>query len=126
MSDEALVWLTGNVGRDPELRFTPGGSPVCKFSIAVTMRKKQGDEWINANTSWYQVVAWDQLANVAAANIEKGSRVVVKGRLKITSFEKDGQTKTIPEVTADTVSIVPKAETHQPVKPLDTERDDPW
>lgn len=77
------VILVGNLGRDPETRFTKDGKAVCDFSIAVTERKGQDAEWFN-------IVAWEKLAEICGEYLKKGSQVYVEGRQKTESWDKDG------------------------------------
>lgn len=102
MSDLALV---GNVTRDPELKYTPGGQANVRFGIAVNRT------WTDRNTnerkeqtSFFNVVVWGQLAENVSQSIGKGDRVVVTGRLEQRSYEKDGEKKEAIEVVADEVS----------------------
>ena len=80
------VILVGNLGRDCETRFTKDGKAVCSFSLAVTERKGQDAEWFN-------IVAWEKLAEICQQYLKKGSQVYVEGRQKTESWEKDGETK---------------------------------
>jgi len=80
------VILVGNLGRDPEVRFTKDGKAVCDFPIAVTERKGQDAEWFN-------IVAWEKLAEVCGEYLKKGSQIYVEGRQKTESWEKDGEKK---------------------------------
>lgn len=80
------VILIGRLGRDPEVRFTKDGKAVADFSIAVTERKGQDAEWFN-------IVAWEKLAEICQEYLKKGSQVYVEGRQKTESWEKDGEKK---------------------------------
>jgi single-strand DNA-binding protein len=101
----AVLRLVGNTTREPELRFTPGGSTVCKFGLAVTdrVRDKATDKWVDGPTSFYDVTVWGQPAENVAESIGKGDRVWVEGRCAIDTYEKDGQTQRKVVVTADEV-----------------------
>jgi len=104
----AEMTLEGNVGKEPELRFTPGGDPVCNLSVAVTPRKKVNDEWVDGETTWFRVTAWGRLAESCTECVQKGDAVVVRGKFRLSTYEKDGETRTMPEVIADTVGKIPK------------------
>lgn len=94
--------ISGNLGADPELRFTKSGVAFVKLRVAVTDRKKQADgTWTDGDTLWMDVSAWNNLAENAAESLTKGSRVVVTGNLKPRSFEKkDGTIGTAIELEA--------------------------
>ncbi|HEX8941358.1 MAG TPA: single-stranded DNA-binding protein [Candidatus Limnocylindrales bacterium] len=96
--------LIGNLGRDPEMRYTPSGRPVTQFTLAVNRNtKNQEGEW-QEQTEWFRVTAWGQLAERTAEQLRKGSKVFVEGRFQSREWEgQDGQKRTALEVTADTV-----------------------
>lgn len=100
------ISILGNLTRDPELRFTPNGTPVASFGIAVNRRvqdKKTG-EWIN-DVDFFNVIAWFKLAENCAESLTKGDRVLVTGRLSQRSWEdKDGQKKSVVEIIASVVA----------------------
>jgi single-strand DNA-binding protein len=76
------IMLIGNLGRDPELSYTPGGSPVTKFSVAVSRRwndKQSGER--KEETQWFSVVAWERLAEACNQYLRKGSKVYLEGRM---------------------------------------------
>lgn len=105
MADLNKVMLIGNVGRDPEMRFTANGSAVTTFSVATNRNFKRPDgEW-QKETDWFDIVTWNQLAERCSQNIQKGSRVYVEGRLQTRSWEgQDGQRRFKTEVVAQVVS----------------------
>lgn len=99
------VTLVGNLTREPELRFTPSGSPVCNFGLAVNRRwqNRQTNEW-QESTSFFNVVCWRDLAHNVADSVEKGARVIVSGRLEQRSWETEqGERRSVVEVVADEV-----------------------
>ncbi len=99
------VGLVGVLGRDPELRFTPGGMAVAQFSIAVNRRRKRpgSDEW-EESTSWFDVVSYGSLAENVSESMVRGSRVIVQGRLEQRSWETaEGDKRSKIEVIADDV-----------------------
>jgi single-strand DNA-binding protein len=76
------IMLIGNLGRDPEMSFTPGGSAVTKFSVAVSRRwneKATGER--KEETTWFSVVAWEKLAETCNQYLHKGSKVYLEGRM---------------------------------------------
>jgi single-strand DNA-binding protein len=105
VADLNKVMVIGNVGRDPEMRFTANGSAVTTFSVAANRRySKQDGEWAE-ETEWFNIVTWNQLAERCSQNIQKGSRVYVEGRLQTRSWDgQDGQRHYRTEVIANTVS----------------------
>jgi single-strand DNA-binding protein len=74
--------FTGNLGKDPDLHFTPQGTPICTFSIAVNNRKKVDGEWKD-DVMWVKVKAWNRQAENASQYLQKGRPVLVTGRLSI-------------------------------------------
>jgi single-strand DNA-binding protein len=81
------VILVGNLGKDPELKYTPSGTAVAKFSIATSSRyKDKSDQW-QEQTEWHNVVAWARLAEIAGEYLKKGSKVYVEGRLQTRSWD---------------------------------------
>ena len=106
------IQIVGNLGRDPELRYTPNGRPVTEFSVAVNQSTKnqQTGEWVEA-TDWFRVSIWGDRGERAAENLRKGNRVLVDGRFRTREYEaKDGQKRMSLEITADTVLPLDKRE----------------
>ena len=101
MASENNVTLVGNITRDPELRYTTGGRGVASFGLAVNRRYNVNGEW-QEETSFFNVVAWGDLGENSAASLQKGSRVVVTGRLQQREYEtREGEKRTVIEVIAD-------------------------
>ena len=117
-SDSNSITISGNITREPELRYTPSGVSKVSFGVAVnrSWRNSQTQEW-EEQTSFFNVVAWRQLADNASATLTKGSRVVVTGRLEQRSWETEqGEKRSIVEIVADDVSASLKfatAEVHR-------------
>jgi single-strand DNA-binding protein len=104
MADNSVT-LVGNVTRDPELRYTAGGAAKVVFGLAVNRRwqNKQTQEW-EEQVSFFNVVAWREMAENVAESIAKGSRCVVTGRLEQRSWEtENGEKRTVVEVNADDI-----------------------
>ena len=100
------ITVSGNVTRDPELRFTPSGQGVASFSIAVnrSWQNRQTQEW-EEQTSFFDVKCWAQLGQNVSDSLSKGSRVVVSGRLEQRSWETDnGEKRYAFEIVADDVA----------------------
>lgn len=101
------VILVGNLTRDPELRFTPGGSPVAGFGLAVNRvyTNKQGEKV--ENVDFFNIVVWAKLAERCVEYIHKGSPVALEGRLQSRSWEtEDGQKRSVVEVVAENVQFL--------------------
>lgn len=109
------VMVIGNVGRDPEMRYTPDGSAVTSFSVAATdhWTTKAGDR--QERTEWFNVVAWNKLAEICAEYIRKGMCVYIDGRLQTREWEaSDGQPRKRVEVVASTMIMLSgKAQTEE-------------
>lgn len=92
------VTLLGNLGRDPEIRTTPNGNKNATLNIATTESyKDKSGQWQEV-TDWHRVIFWDYKAEQCEKNLHKGSKVLIKGKLKTRSYEKDGNTVWITEV----------------------------
>ena len=97
---DSTVTIIGNIIRDPELRYTTGGSGVVTFGVAVNKRFQKNGEWTE-ETSFFNVTAWGQLGENAAASVSKGDRVIVTGELEQRSYEtKDGEKRSVVEINA--------------------------
>ena len=95
------VILIGNVGADPELRYTPGGTAVTNFNIATneSWTDNSGDQ--QERTEWHRIVVWGRLAEICNQYLRKGSKVYIEGRLQTRSWEgQDGQKRYTTEVVA--------------------------
>ena len=96
------VILVGNVGKDPEVRYSQSGTPVANFSLATNERfKDRNDEW-QERTEWHSIVAWKRLAEIVGEYVGKGSKVYVEGKLQTTSWEdrQSGERKYRAEIVA--------------------------
>lgn len=96
------VILIGNLGKDPEVRYTPSGVPVAKFSIATNERyKDKGGDWQD-RAEWHNIVAWQRLAEIVGEYLKKGSKVYIEGRLQTSSWEdkQSGEKKSRTEIVA--------------------------
>ncbi len=104
------LMFIGNLGRDPEMRYTPTGKPVTQFTVAVNQstRNQQTGEWTE-DTDWFRVSVFGDRAERAAEQLRKGNRVFVEGRFRSREFEgQDGQKRTSLDVTADNVISLEK------------------
>jgi single-strand DNA-binding protein len=101
------VILIGNLGRDPELRYTAGGTAVANFTLATSeqWRDKQGAS--QERTEWHRIVAWGRTAELCAQYLAKGRTVYVEGRIQSREWEdKEGQKRRTTEVVANTVQFL--------------------
>lgn len=95
--------LVGNLTAEPRLRFTTAGKAVAGFGVAVNRRWQTNGEW-QEHVSFFDVTAWGDLAENVAASLDKGTRVVVTGRLQQRSYDgKDGEKRTAVELVADAI-----------------------
>ena len=96
------VILVGNVGKDPEVRYSQSGTPVANFSLATNERfKDRNDEW-QEQTEWHSIVAWQRLAEIVGEYVAKGSKLCVEGKIQISSWEdrQSGERKYRREIVA--------------------------
>jgi single-strand DNA-binding protein len=107
------ILIAGNLGNDPEMRYTPDGTPVTNFSVATNYRRKRPDGTQIDETTWFRVTAWRQLAEMCNQYLSKGRQVLVEGRLKPDEnggpriwTGNDGQPRASYEVTALTVRFL--------------------
>ena len=99
------VMIIGNLGSDPEMRYTPNGRAVTQFNVAVNQSTKnqQTGEWVE-ETDWFRVTIWGDRAERMAESLKKGNKVFVEGRFRTREFEgRDGQKRTALEITADSI-----------------------
>jgi single-strand DNA-binding protein len=101
------IQIVGYLGRNPELRYTPSGTPVCDFSMATTERRKVRDAETEEVTTWFRVTLWGRQAEVASQFLEKGRLVYVEGRLSQREWtDKDGNPRTSLEVHGTDVQFI--------------------
>jgi single-strand DNA-binding protein len=104
MATDNTVTLIGNLTDDPELRVTANGAAVANFRLAVTPRVRQGDTWTDGETSFFRINCWRQLAENVTETLSKGARAIVIGRLRLRSWDPEGDKRTVVEVEADEVA----------------------
>jgi len=95
MANETSMTIVGNLTADPELRFTPGGAAVCKFTVAATPRQydTKAGEWRDGDPLFLNCTAWRDLARNIAESLRRGTRVVVTGRLRMSVWETEAGDK---------------------------------
>jgi len=108
MASVNKVIIIGNLGRDPEVRYTPSGSAVCNVSVATTRQWKSKDSGDKVEeTEWHRVVFYDRLAEIAGEYLKKGRSIYVEGRLKTRKWQdKDGQEKYTTEIIAEEMKML--------------------
>ncbi len=95
------ITIIGNLGRDPELRYTPQGDAVCNFSVAVNDKKRDKGGDLQDVTTWFRVTLWRKLAENASKYLTKGKQVYIEGRLHVEEWtDRDGKNRYTLEVTA--------------------------
>jgi single-strand DNA-binding protein len=106
MAGETVITVVGNLTADPELRFTPSGAAVASFTVASTPRTfdRQSNEWKDGEALFLRCSIWRQAAENVAESLQRGTRVVVSGRLKQRSFEtREGEKRTVIEMDVDEI-----------------------
>ncbi len=102
------VILVGNLGKDPEVKYTPSGVAVAKFSLATNERfKDKNGEWQD-RTEWHNIVAWQRLAEIVGEYVKKGSKLYIEGKLQTSSWDdkESGQKKYRTEIVANDLVLL--------------------
>lgn len=136
MAGETTLTIIGNLTRDPELRFTASGSACATFTVASTPRRYDSNlnEWKDGDALFLRCTAWRQLAEHAAESLTRGARVVVYGRLREHTWDKDGETRSSMELDVEEVAPSLRYATAKVTKmtrsgggrPAPTDADDPF
>lgn len=101
------VMLIGNLGRDPEMKYTQQGTPITTFSVAVSRNRKSPDGQMIDETEWFRIVAWEKLAETCNEYLRKGSKVYIEGRLQTREYQtQEGQPRQSVEVVANEMLIL--------------------
>ncbi len=101
------IIIVGNLGRDPELRYTPQGTAVCNFSIATNEKRRDKAGELQDITTWFRVTLWNRQAENASKYLQKGSSVYIEGRLKLDEWtDRDGNTRQTLDVTATDMQFI--------------------
>lgn len=102
------VILVGNLGKDPEIKYTPSGAAVAKFSIATNEGYKDKSGQWQDRTEWHNIVAWQRLAEIIGEYVKKGSKVYIEGRLQTSSWDdkETGQKKYKTEIIANELVLL--------------------
>ena len=101
------VMIIGHLGKDPEMRYTPSGRPVTTFTVAVSRSWNSADGEKHAETEWFNVVAWGNLAEICKQYLTKGQQVYIEGRLQTRRWDdKEGQKHTSVEIVANEMMML--------------------
>jgi len=101
------ITIVGYLGRDPELRYTPQGTALCKMSIATTEKRKNVTGETEEHTTWFRVTAWGRQAELANEYLTKGRQVYVEGRLRLEEYtDREGQKRFSAEVSATEIQFL--------------------
>jgi single-strand DNA-binding protein len=104
------VILVGNLGKDPELRYTASGTPVCTFPIATSERYKDRDGQQQEKTEWHNIVAWRGLAEICGKYLTKGKQIYIEGKIQTRTYDdRDGNKRYITEIVADQMQMLGRA-----------------
>ena len=105
MSSGNSITIVGNITRDPELRYTPSGQANVRLGVAVNRKwqDRNSGEWQEA-TSFFDVIAWRELAENVNESLKKGARVIVTGRLEQRTWEQEGNKRSVVEIIADEIA----------------------
>lgn len=139
MSNELITTMIGNTTADAELKFLPSGKAVASFTLVQTPREKRNDQWVDGEPIFVRCTAWEDYAEHIGQTVTKGMRLIVHGRVKAKSWEKDGVKRTGWEMTIDgcgpdlryATATVQKAERRMPDgsaprQPGQPSPEDPW
>ena len=109
------VILVGNVGKDPEVKYTPSGVPVARLSMATNERFKDRNEQTQDRTEWHSIVAWQRLAEIVGEYVRKGTKLYIEGRLQTTSWQdrQSGEKKYRTEIVASDLVLLGSRENGQ-------------
>lgn len=113
------VQLIGNLGRDPETRYTPSGKKVCNFSLAVNRRFKSSEGEIKESTDWFNLEAWGRLGEFCQEYLSKGRLVYIEGRLHTDRYEQGGETRYFTKVVIGNMQILDRKPEEEPVEETD-------
>ncbi|MBK6290962.1 MAG: single-stranded DNA-binding protein [Ignavibacteria bacterium] len=122
------VMLIGNVGKDPEVNFTPTGVKVAQFRLATSETWKDKDGAVQEHTDWHTIIAWRGLADVVEKLVRRGTRIYVEGKIQSRSFEdRDGNKRYVTEIVADNLLLLdPKKAEHSDAPPAQGSDDIPF
>jgi single-strand DNA-binding protein len=118
------VTLIGRLGKDPEMRSTPSGKALVRFSLATNRKKRQGEE---QPPDWHNIKAWDRLAEICGQYLTKGKQVMIEGHIEYGTYEKDGVKHYTTDIIADNMEMLGSrgdSEPREPSRPVGYKEDD--
>lgn len=114
--------LIGNVGKDPEVNFTPSGVKVAQFRMATSETWKDKDGAVQEHTDWHTVIAWRGLADVVERLVRRGTRLYVEGKIQSRTYDdRDGTKRYVTEIVAENLLLLDAKRTDQPAGHTETE-----
>lgn len=117
------VMLIGNVGKDPEVNFTPSGVKVAQFRMATSETWKDKDGAVQEQTDWHTIIAWRGLADVVERLVRRGSRLYVEGKIQSRSFDdRDGHKRYVTEIIAENLLLLDAKRPEQSNNHAETEQ----
>ena len=113
--------LVGNLGKDPEIRYTPSGMAVANFSIATSEKwKDKNSGEMQERTEWHRIVAWGRLGEICGEYLSKGRQVYIEGRIQTNQWEKDGVTRYTTEIVAKEMKILGSRDSGDASRPTES------
>jgi single-strand DNA-binding protein len=100
------VTLIGNVGKNPDVKYTQSGTPYTTFSLATSEVWKDKDGSLQERTDWHSVVAWRKLAEIIGEKVRKGSRLYIEGKIQTRAIEKNGDRRYVTDIVAENMLIL--------------------
>ncbi len=117
------MMVIGNLGRDPEMRYTPNGQAVTNFTVATNYKYTTAEGESREETEWFRVSAWGRLAETCNQYLSRGRKVYVEGRLRSRTYEtREGETRFVNEITANDVRFIDTAGAKGEEIPADMEQ----
>lgn len=131
MMNTTQITIIGNVGQEPELRYTPTGTAVATLSVAVAQRRfdRESGGWQDKGTTWYRVNIWRDMAEHVAATVKRGMRVIVVGSLESRDWTNGDKSGTAWEISADGIGpdlAFATADVRRAARDTVPPPDDPW
>lgn len=118
------VQLIGNLGKDPESKYTPTGKKVAHFRLAVNNRWKTGEGETKEYTEWINIEAWGRLGEICQQYLKKGSLVYIEGRLKTETYANEGETKYFTKVVALAMQMLDRKPSDEPMMTVEEDAGD--
>ena len=116
MASVCTVHLIGNIGKDPEVRYSAAGKPIANASLATTSRRKKDGEMVET-TEWHKLVFFDKLAEIVGEHVSKGSMIYVEGTIKYEKYiNKNGVEVNTTQIVCDEMTILKRPDKEKPVK----------